>query len=86
MEIATVGILMPSPDGLFWTLSYSGCAHTQQFARESGQDAERWAVREVRRYYATCLTCQLERRPLPAEKDFEPLMPDDLKVPGRRFF
>ena len=45
----------------YWRLVYEGCGHDQEFARVGLERLDQ-AIREVRRYYAECLTCRLGER------------------------
>jgi len=56
MQVHGIGELKDR--GAYWLLIYEGCRHAQQFARV-GLDTQQRAMREVERYYADCLTCQL---------------------------
>ena len=55
--VESIGTLTAHPQ--YWRLIYGQCGHAQEFSRVGLQEPEA-AVREVRRHYATCLTCRLE--------------------------
>ena len=59
MVLSGVGKVLDA--GAYWQLIYDRCGHTQVFAR-LGLEWPEQAEREVRRWYATCLTCQAAAR------------------------
>jgi REP element-mobilizing transposase RayT len=59
MQLEGIGEL--SDQGTHWHLVYNDCRHDQLFAREGLEDLRR-AIREVRRYFAECLSCRLAAR------------------------
>jgi hypothetical protein len=59
MRLEGIGTLTPNIDD--WHLIYDRCGHGQMLAREGLEDLRR-AARDIRRYYAQCLSCRLTAR------------------------
>ncbi len=64
MRIEVVGEL--TYHDTYWRLLYDKCRHVQEFARFELEDSlvredPQRAAREVRRHYARCLSCRVER-------------------------